>query len=426
MQKDHENETRTYPLEGIRVLELGTHVAVPSSTRLLADFGAEVIKIEGVSGDPYRTFGDQYGTPIEENYNPFFTFHNTNKKLIAVNLKDPKGKEIFDRLLEKTDVFVSSVRLAGLQRMGIDYETIRQRFPRLIYYHFSGLGTNGPDASRPGFDSAAFWARSGGLVDIVPEGAFPPHPSQAMGDMCSGAMIAYGILTALWGRERTGRGTFLSSSLYSSAVYYMAAGIISAQKKFGKKFPQDPLLPENPFRHNYLCKDGEWIMMATQSYNKRWHDLCRIFGLYDWEGQEKYQTEEAARKAGVVPEMVMRLNEIFKTRTVDEWADIFLKEDIAYEKLRHFKDVETDQQAWDNGYLTYVEFPGNSNIVMPNSPVQMDEYMKNRICPQSGVGADTESILDELGYSKEFIMEYKKRKFWGNSSRTLNEYCESS
>lgn len=392
---DHE---KIFPLEGIRILELGTHVAVPSAARLLADFGAQVIKVEGLTGDPYRTFGDQYGTPIEADYNPFFTIHNANKKLLAVDLKSEQGRQILLRLLARSDVFVTSVRTASLKRMGLDYESIRSKFPSLIYYHFSGFGENGPDASRPGFDGAAFWARSGGLVDIVPEGAFPPHPSQAMGDMSSGAMVAYGILTALFGRQRAGRGTFLSSSLYSSAIYYMAAGIVSAQDKFRKKFPQDPFLPENPFRHSYLCGDGEWIMMAAQSYNKAWHRLCGIFGLQDWEEQENYQTEEAARRAGVVPEMVARLNSIFLTRGRDEWADIFHKADIAYEKLYHFRDVSRDKQAWCNSYLSHVVFQGKEDVVLPNSPVQMERYDKKSLAPQGGVGQDTLEILHNLGF----------------------------
>lgn len=397
------NETNTYPLAGLRVVELGTHVAVPSSTRLLADFGAEVIKVEGIGGDPYRTFGDQYGTPIEEDYNPFFTLHNTNKKLVSLNLKSKPGREAMERLLDQADVFVTSIRLAGLERMGLDYQSLRERHPRLIYYHFSGLGLKGPDASRPGFDSAAFWGRSGGLIDIVPAGNFPPHPSQAMGDMSSGAMIAYGVLTALIGRAKAGKGVFLSSSLYSSAAYYMAAGIVSAQEKFQKHFPQDPLLPENPFRQSYLCKDGEWIMLATQSYNRSWHDLCRVFHLEDWEDIPEYTTEESARAAGVVPEMVARLNQIFLSRDSAQWAEIFTQEDIAYEKLRHFKDVEHDEQAWCNGYLSRVTFRGTETVVLPNSPVQMEGFAKRTFHPQGPVGQDTAAVLAELGYSEAEI-----------------------
>lgn len=397
-----------YPLEGIKIVELGTHVAVPSAARLLADFGAEVVKVESLTGDPYRTFGDQYSTPIEADYNPFFTLHNTNKKLVSLNLKSERGRGLMLCLLERADVFVSSVRMAGLKRLGLDYESLKERFPTLIYYHFSGLGEVGPDAARPGFDSAAFWARSGGLVDVVPEGAFPPHPSQAMGDMSSGSMIAYGILAALIGRQRSGRGTFLSSSLYSSAIYYMAAGIVSAQDKFGKKFPQDPLLPENPFRHSYLCRDGEWIMIAAQSYNQSWNRLCGIFGLEDWEEQEQYRTEEAARCAGVVPEMVIRLNRIFLTRDRNEWADIFQEADIAYEKLYHFRDVSRDEQAWSNGYLTHVTFREKEDVILPNSPVHMDGYAKKPITPQGGVGQNTSEILRTLGVSPVEVEDLRR------------------
>ncbi len=390
------------PLKGIRVIELGTHVAVPSATRLLADFGAEVIKIEKPGGDPYRSFGDQYGTPIEEDYNPFFTFHNANKKLISLNLKTESGRNILFGLLEKADVFITNVRHKALECMEIDYSAVKKKFPHLIYYHFTSLGLKGAEACKAGFDTGAFWGRSGSLLDMVTEGAMPAHPVLGAGDMGAGAMMAYGILAAYIGRLRTGKGTFVTSSLYGTGVHYMAAGVISAQEKFHKQFPQDAFHPDNPFRHYYLCKDRTWIALAAQSYNRMWKDLCRVFGLEDWADLEDYSTEERARAAGVVPLIVNRLNEIFLTRKRDEWAAILDAEDISYEKLNHYKDVSKDPQAWANGYLSTITFRGEEEVIVPNSPVWMSDYGKLKIRPQGGIGCDAKDLLDSLGEEQDF------------------------
>lgn len=384
------------PLEGIRVIEMGTHVAVPSGMRLLADFGAEIIKVEKPTGDPYRAFGDQYSTPIEEDYNPFFTFHNTNKKLIELDLKSKEGRELLLRLLETADVLATNIRLGSLKKLGLDYDALKARFPHLIYCHFSGLGLQGAAACRAGFDTTAYWARTGGLLDAVPEGAIPPHLSQGLGDMSAGAMLAYGILSAYIGRLKTGKGTLISSSLYSCGIYYMAAGIISAQDAYHKRFPQDPLSPENPFRHQYQCADGSWIMLAVQSYNRMWPKLCRVFEMEEWKDMDDFSTEEAARKSGVVPKIVQHLNLIFQRHTLEEWAKKFISEDIAFEKLCHYRDVSHDEQAWENGYLSEVVFRGTEHIIMPNSPIQMSDYDKREIQPQGGIGKDSEAILEQL------------------------------
>lgn len=149
------------PLEGLRVVELGTHVAVPSSARLLAEYGADVIKVESLIGDDWRRSGLNVGLCIDDFCNTVFTIQNNGKKLIALDLKTPEGKDILLKLLERADVFVTNVRMKSLQKLGLDYDTLQKAFPRLIYCHFTGYGHRGPDADRPGFDVAAFWSRVG-------------------------------------------------------------------------------------------------------------------------------------------------------------------------------------------------------------------------------------------------------------------------
>ena len=153
------------PLEGVKVIDLTYFVAGPGAARILADWGADVIKVEGLKGEEWRILGKNYGIPYTAEENALFTAQNANKKFIALDLKKEDGKEALLKLLENADVFISNVRLKSLVKMGLDYDSLKERFPRLIYCHFTGFGYEGPDAARPGFDMAAFWARSGAIVD---------------------------------------------------------------------------------------------------------------------------------------------------------------------------------------------------------------------------------------------------------------------
>lgn len=394
-----------FPLEGIKIIELGTHVAVPSGTRFLADFGAEVIKIEGLTGDAYRAFGASDGLPVEPDYNPMFTQWNANKKLISLNLKSEEGKEAFFKLLEDADVLVSNVRGAGLRKMGLDYDSLKDRFPRLVYYHFTGLGQTGPDAARPGFDVAAFWARSGLLLDAVHKGSLPVKPPKAMGDCSSGASVAVGILIALRGRDLTGHGTFVTSSLYGTGAYYAGNGVLTAQEKFGVEYPMDISASLNPLRNYYQCSDGGWIVIWAQDYDKDWKKYARVFGLDEFSDNEEYATLKNIRVYNHVPEIYQKVKEKFATMTTPEWCELLLKEDIVHERMRHLKDVSTDEQAIANGYVDTVKFDNGEEVILPTSPVQMSAFPKKKLKASPHIGADTMEVLKGLGYSEEQIKE---------------------
>ncbi len=400
----------SYALEGLRIVELGTHVAVPSACRLMADFGAEVVKIEGIKGDPYRTFAQSDGLPTEPDFNTMFTNFNTGKKLISLDLKSEEGKEVLFRLLENADAFVTNVRASGLKHMGIDYESIKDRFPKLVYYHFTGLGLKGPDAARPGFDIAAFWARSGGLSDGAFAGGYPAKPSKAMGDVCSGSMIAFGLLAAITGARQTGRGTFLTSSLYSSGMWYMVNGILSAQKRFAMQYPLDPERPADPSRHFYKCADGEWIVLWAQNYEGRWDSLCELFGMQDLHDDPECNTLKAAQKSGKTQLVFTRIRDAFLNADSAEWCRRLLEADLVHERMRHFKDVTVDEQAWANDYLSEVAFAGGrEKIILPNTPVQMSAFEKKAPRSMGECGLDTKEVLASLGYSADEIAAMQQK-----------------
>ena len=167
------------PFEGLKVIDLTTYLAAPLSARLMADFGADVIKIESFKGDPYRTYGAAMKCPVKDDQNPVFDAYNSNKRSCPINLKTEEGKEILFKLLETADVFVTNNRDKSLKKMGIDYASIKERYPRLVYVTVSGYGLEGPEKDFPGFDSIAFYARTGLLCDTVVKGNMPAYPASA-------------------------------------------------------------------------------------------------------------------------------------------------------------------------------------------------------------------------------------------------------
>ena len=190
-------QMKKMPLEGIRVVELATVVAAPTASRVLCAFGAEVIKVETKIGDEMRRAGEFEMVVCEDDKNPLFTIQNSGKRLTSIDLKNPDGKAAFLRLLETADVFLTNVRLPSLGRLGLDYETLHKAYPGLVYAHFSGFGPKGPDAAKPGFDSTAFWLRSGPMADWQVPGSFPFTPTYAFGDMATSSAFLSGILMAI-------------------------------------------------------------------------------------------------------------------------------------------------------------------------------------------------------------------------------------
>ena len=219
------------PLEGIKVVEIGVWVAGPAAGGILADWGADVVKIEppGV-GDPARLFKTMLGGDLP--FNPIFENDNRSKRSIVVDLRTEEGLEIAFDLIEEADVFVSNVRPAALERLGLDTETLCKRFPKLIYAVITGYGRDGEDADRAAYDIAAFWARSGIAHSLTQPDSPPPHQRGGMGDHNAGLAAVSGICAALFNRERTGRGEVVSTSLLREGIFTLSFDL-SVALRFG-------------------------------------------------------------------------------------------------------------------------------------------------------------------------------------------------
>lgn len=399
---------RKLPLEGIKVVELGTHVAVPNATRFMADWGAEVIKVEGLRGEEWRVIGNSYYTPVADDENPLFTAQNANKEFVSIDLKNPDGMAVMKKLIQEADIFISNVRLNSLKKMQLDYEAVKPLNPEIIYCHFTGFGYEGPDRNRPGFDMAAYWARSGAMSDWVSKGDYPIKPPGGFGDATVSSNICSGILAALFARTQSGKGTFLTSSLYSSAIWYNSTGIISTQEKYGNAYPKDKNKPVNPLSHIYKCKDEEYMIITVLDYNGSWEKMSTLLGFSEYKDDERFNTIFAVREN--MDEFIKIINHAFMQKTRAEWSELFDQADIVYEKLAHMSEVTKDPQAWVNNYLTEVTFPNDSKAILPTVPIQFSEYQVTEYKASGAVGRDTLDVLQKLGYSEAEYNELVEKK----------------
>ena len=390
------------PLSGIRVVDLSTFVAAPVSARLLADLGAEVIKVERPEGDNWRGTGISY---VPKRYNadenPVFDIYNSGKKHLALNLKSSEGMAAFHRLLETADVLVTNMRPAALKRLGLSYEDLKETYPRLVYGIVVGYGEKGPDAEKPAFDTSAFWARSGFLRDQseLREGYVPVHPPYGVGDTVTGYLLMGEICAALLNRERTGKGDLVRSSLLHNGIFAMGTMAIISQKPYGQKFPRARHYWGVP-SGNYLCADGEWVFIS--GYTAAQHP--RVYKMLDREflsEDPRFATAEA--RGQNIEALYNIIRGAFLEKPSAYWVEKSLEYDLPLTRMAHYSDLAEDPQAWANDYLEKVTFRSGNTSVMPRSPIEMESVGKLTTATAPGVGADTREILLNLGYSPEQI-----------------------
>ena len=395
-------------LKGIKIVDFTTYAAAPCSVRMLADWGADVIKVEGFSGDPMRAFGANLGdTPYTEEENPVWEYENGNKRGISVDLKTEKGMEIMNKLLSEADAFVSNVRAASLDKLGLSYEKLHEKYPKLVVGVISGYGLYGKDAPRPGYDVVAFWAKGGALIDMSPDGKAPVTATYATGDHTCGLALASGILGGILKAKNTGIGEKIVVSLYGTSIWANSLMIIGTQ--YGVQYPQSRYNPGNPLINSYKCKDGKWITLTILAYERYWDTFCDIFGLDDIKNEPAYrklQTVVADKK--ILEHCVRRIEEQFILQDREYWAEKLVEADIPFERTLQWKDIPTDQQAIDNNYVKEFKMKSGNTFMLPMTPVQFEGNEGLDSKPAPLLGEHTEEVISELGYSKAEIEQMIK------------------
>lgn len=379
------------PLEGIRVLDWTAFQHGPISTCLLADMGAEVIKVEPPEGEPARGMLRIYGVEVPLNF--YFQNQNRGKKGIVLNLRLAKGREILCRLVEKSDVFVTNFRESISKRLKLDYGTLRRYNPRLIYAYSSGYGPAGPDADLRSADFAAqarggLWSVSRGAdLSWTPIGA-------GMADEMGGFVTAYGILLALIARDRYGMGQRVDASLLSGQI---ELGRLSLQSYLMGVHPAPSTVaqPRSPLYGIYECGDGKWICISVLQADRYWPKFCQVLGIGELE--KDWRFEEAAVRCQNIQQLLPKLKEIFKARPRQEWIRLFIKagvEQVA--PVQDYEDVARDPQVLANEYITTVAAPIYEKVRVPGIPVKLSETPGKVRALAPELGQHTEEVLQEI------------------------------
>lgn len=389
------------PLNGVKVVELCEWVAAPAGVRLLAEMGAEVIKIEPPHGDAQRTQGPGFGAQRTDLEDPIFDLNNTNKNWLCIDLKSAEGMAICKQLLAEADVFVTSLRDRALAGLGLDYATLAAEFPSLIWAHNRGYGEFGPERDTPGFDAVA-WAARGGVAASFPEaGSDPAIPPQAFGDYNHSNVLTQGILAALFNRTRTGRGEKVSTNLYATAVWGGNIGVMATQ--FGAHYPKTRKGVPNPFNNTYKTAEGEWVLICMPQYNKYFAMMMEILGLPEHRDDPEISSLPALSANHKQAEVIAMLEGAFAKKTFAEWESILREHQVPHQRLFSYTDVINDDDAQLNDAVRLVEYEEFGEKYLPMSPVRFGSYGDPPVVLSKPLGYHTAEYLERLGYGPQDI-----------------------
>ncbi len=389
------------PLEGIKVVDLTTYMATPATGRVLGEWGADVIKVEASKGDPCRvTQAAVFNMPMSDEENLAFDMVNLNKRFIALNLKSATGKEIMYKLLEQADIFITNTRNKSLQKLGLDWETLHEKFPRLIMGHGLGYGKYGAEKDDPGFDVTCYMARGGVFGTTVNRGDSPMIPTNGYGDMQASMFLAAGLCAAVIGREKTGVGEYVTCALQHAAVYTLIVGMISAQ--YGNPYPKSRLEVICPFNNVYMTGDGKYIAMCDPEYDRDYNKIMGLIGRDDLIDDPKYVNCVKMNEANLNAEVVGIMDEALAKMTSEEALKLFKDAGIPIEPCQTPLDVYEDQNVWDNDYLVKIKYPEAERNI-PTAPIQFDSVPAPEFIPTGKLGSSTVEVMRELGYSDDQI-----------------------
>jgi crotonobetainyl-CoA:carnitine CoA-transferase CaiB-like acyl-CoA transferase len=399
------------PLEGIRIVDWTIWQQGPVCTAMLADLGAEVIKIEErEGGDPGRGIVQMSGIDLGDRPNFYFEANNRNKQSLTLDLKRPEAREIVYALVAKSDVFVQNFRKGVAARLGLDYATLRRHNPRLVYASASGYGPEGPDSGEPSFDYLGL-ARSGIMLAAGEPDMPPLCIAGGIADQMGAIMLAYGILAALLARERLGVGQEVDASHLGSMA--MLQGLsLSMRLMMGAALPRTfRSRAGNPLWNHYECADGRWIALAMIQADRYWAEFARAIGRPELASDPRF-ADLRARTANAEA-CVAILDAAFKTKPRDEWMKVLRESpgDFIFTIVNSVQELPDDPQMRANGYVADLDHPGFGKVAMVGIPVRLSETPGSLRTPAPEHGQHTEEILQGvLGYDWDRIAELRQKR----------------
>jgi len=392
----------TAPLEGIRVVEVASFVAAPSAGALLADLGAEVIKVEVPEGELYRhTRPRMNGFDSDIDVSPAFEMDNRGKRSLALDLSRPEARDALLRVIDRADVLLTNLLPGRQLRFGLDPATLRARRPGLVHATLNGYGTRGDEADRPAFDYTAYWARTGMMDILRAPDATPAFLRPGTGDHAAGMSLVCGILAALRVRDRTGVGQAIEVSLLQIGLYIQGNDL--AQVLVAGESPpmHDRKQPRNPLWNLYPTRDERWLMLVMIDSIRYWAPLCRALGREDLIADPRFSgAVERYKNSRALVEI---LDPIFVSRSLADWEQALETSGIIWSAVRRLDEVAADPQARDMGYLPTVEHPRVGAFTGVGTPFLMSAFPMPANRPAPELGADSAELLREAGLSADEI-----------------------
>lgn len=396
------------PLEGIKVVEVAMWAFVPACGGMLADMGADVIKIEPPTGDPLR--GLQIGNMASgsgRNIDYSWESYNRGKRSITLDLKQQAGRAVLDQLLADADVFLTNLLPRARRSMEIDADALRPRFPNIIYASGSGVGPQGPEMEKGGYDAITFWARGGISSSMTEDGSEHPvgPPGPAFGDTLSGSMLAGGICAAIAKRALTGEASEVDVSLLGTAMWSMQRYICQATADGVDKFPRPSASrPNNVLVSNYRTSDGRFVALCMLQADKYWAPLMAAAERPDLRDDPRFADARSRREN--LDACYAEVAAMFASRTLAEWRAILARQDGQWDVVQNVGEMKQDVQVQANGYLKDVDYGDGSTIPMVSVPMLFDrEPLSSTRSPD--LGADSDAILASLGYDEDAIIDLK-------------------
>lgn len=386
-------------LEGLRVVELATYIAAPGAAGIMADWGADVIKVESPEGDPMRRFFDTIGS--DQDANPVFDLDNRGKRAVVLDIRSDLGREALKALVATADVFLTNVRPAALARAGLDFEALKAVNPRLIYASLTGYGLTGPDADKPGMDVAAFWSRAGVGAITAPKGSEPFPIRTGMGDHVTSLATVSAILAAVFERQRTGEGRLVETSLLRTGVYAIGSDM-AIQLRLGKlASTRGRREAVQPLANFYKTADGRWICLLPRQGSVDWPRIAAAAGRPDLVDDPRFSSAKARREHGEV--LVDILDAAFGAMTLAEAAKALDASDITWAPYQTPRELAQDPQAEAAG--CFVETPDGrgGTFRAPAAPARFPGAYDGPRGPAPALGADTAAVFRELGWDEEKV-----------------------
>lgn len=402
-QPAEESGTAPTPLHGIRVIELAHWMAGPAAGGVLADWGAEIIKIEPVGGDPMRKLFGSLGVNPDAP-NGAFLAANRGKRSIEIEVKTGAGREVLDQLLQQADVLLTNLRPSALERLALTPTAVKARYPRLIYCSVTAYGWGGPDQERAGYDLAAFFGRAGISHQVTTQGTAPAALMQGLGDTFTALAAVSGILAALVERQSTGTGQFVEASLLRTGMWALS-GELGVQAMGGHPRPPAPRdMCPTPLFNSYRAGDGRWFFLVGVEASRHLPKVLQAIGRPDLLTDERFQGGRQLSKNR--REVIALLDEAFTSKPLAEWVEIFNEQDVWWAPVQSPAEVVQDSQARASGaWVTVKQDAVGGGAESVDSPIRYGGQSRTHVQDAPKVGEQTREVLRELGYSDDAIEE---------------------